>query len=108
MSRPTDFDSAAVDRLSELSFILAERAAANPISKERDRLTQDAKTLITLVLKKRSQESKDKALQLDMEKFRAGLLKKTELAMQELYNEIKDNPAALAAFEKMKEAMASK
>jgi hypothetical protein len=103
---PEDFDAATVDLMSRLSFELANRPATN--ANAQSRLIKDVKTLFTLVLKKRSQESKDKSLDFEKEKFRAGMMKKIELGLEELYAQIKDNPTALEAFARMKEAIAAK
>ena len=47
----------------------------------------------------------ERRINADQEKFRVSLMKKVDLGMDELLNEIKGNPAALAAFQKMKEAI---
>jgi hypothetical protein len=104
LKSPEAFDTSTVELLQELSFILANKASSVP-AKLQPQYVKDVKTLFTLVLKSKSQESKNKALELDKEKFRAGLMKKIDLGLEELYSQIKDNVAALEAFNKMKAAI---
>ncbi len=53
----------------------------------------------------RGMDLMERRINADQEKFRVSLMKKVDLGMDELLNEIKGNPAALAAFQKMKEAI---
>jgi hypothetical protein len=101
---PEAFDTSTVDLLEQLSFDLANKAGTVP-AKLQPQYVKDVKTLFTLVLKSKSQDSKNKALELDREKFRAAIMKKIDLGLEELYAQIKDNPAALEAFNKMKAAI---
>ncbi len=59
-----------------------------------------------LLLKRRDQDKKSESLAFEKEKFRSSLMKKIELGLEELHTQIKDNPAALAAFEALKGAIA--
>lgn len=104
LANPEEFSEATADLLGQLSFDLANRPMAS--DKEMNKRVQAVKTLFTLVLKKKSQDSKDKTLEFEKEKFRTQWRTKLETAMEALFAEIKDNPEALAQFNKMKGALA--
>lgn len=97
-ANPADFDSATIELLSRWSFELASA---------RDLNVKDVKSIMTLLLKRRDQDKKAETLEFEKEKFRTGLMSKLETAMEALRLEVADNPKALAAFNAMKEAIAT-
>lgn len=59
-----------------------------------------------IVLKFRDQEIRREGLELYRDRLRAQITTKVQAGLDQLYKEIKDNPKALAAFEKMRNLLA--
>jgi hypothetical protein len=94
---PEDFDKSTIALLERWCFEMASAPSIDP---------KDVKNLMGLLLKRRDQDKKSESLAFEKEKFRSSLMKKIELGLEELHTQIKDNPAALAAFEALKGAIA--
>ena len=102
-----DFDGATIEELSRLCFDLARTVKLSD-QKNASKNLHGVKVLMTLLLKRRDQDEKAKSRELAYDKFKAGMMKKIDLGLQELFDQIKDIPAALAAFDKMKAAVKEK
>ena len=91
--QPGRFDAATIDALKQKAFELAIAPGADP---------RAVKAVFSLVLKARDQDLEAQQIELDYEKFRSSVKSSVERGLDALFEEIKNNPAAVELFKKLR------